>query len=506
MLIEIILTLVVLLAGFLWHMKRHFSVFKRLGIPGPEPSIISGNLMEIMKKGQFQATVDWSKKYGRIFGYFEGYTPVMSVSDPDLLKQILVKDFKNFQCRKQFPLAPRKSLGLFLENGQQWKRSRNLLTPAFSSGKMKQMFPIITDTADILIDNLEKKAASGESFDIYSTFQCLTLDVIGRCAFGLRTDAQTDPNDPFLNNIRTLFNTLSKTLILPLVMFLPFLSYVVFFLKNLVVIFGMNPVVWLRNQMKEVITIRKEMGENSNIVDLVQMMLFPDKARGNENDPLKKPMTDREVVAQSMTFLLAGYETTSTVLAFFSHILAVHPDVHKKLTSEIEKKVGQSDITYNSVQNLNYFDMVFDEVCRFYPTASLIVTRRAAKTKTYNGVTIPADMNVHANVWALHHDEEFWESPETFDPERFSNEKKSATAGYTFLPFGAGPRACIGMRFAILEAKITLAKILQKFTIQKAEDTKLNLQLEARGAIVPKEEVKVKLMRKSCDAGNRRRG
>lgn len=181
------------------------------------------------------------------------------------------------------------------------------------------MFSIMTDTADILIDNLDRKAESGDSFDIYSTFQCLTLDVIGRCAFGLRTDAQTDPNDPFLNNIRTLFNTLSKTLILPLVseynctvllfflfnkgkylsygkgehlfkvnkcivttykiiiymlhfnhafnpvpfclaVFLPFLSHVVFFIKNLVVIFGMNPVVWLREQMKEVITIRKEMG------------------------------------------------------------------------------------------------------------------------------------------------------------------------------------------------------------------------------------------------------
>lgn len=81
--------------------------------------------------------------------------------------------------------------------------------------------------------------------------------------------------------------------------------------------------------------------ENSSIVDLVQMMLFPQKARGNEKDPLKKAMTDREVVAQSMTFLLAGYETTSTVLAFFSHVLALHPDVHKKLSKEIEQKVGQ---------------------------------------------------------------------------------------------------------------------------------------------------------------------
>lgn len=97
-------------------------------------------------QGQFQATVKWGRRYGRVFGYFEGYTPVLSVSDPDILREILVKDANNFNHRKQFPLAPRKSLGLFLENGSQWHRSRSLLTPAFSAGKLKQVTMTTTIT------------------------------------------------------------------------------------------------------------------------------------------------------------------------------------------------------------------------------------------------------------------------------------------------------------------------------------------------------------------------
>ncbi|XP_041364331.1 cytochrome P450 3A24-like [Gigantopelta aegis] len=478
-------------------MKRHFGIFMRLGINGPEPSLVCGNLIEIVKKGQFQAIVDWNKQYGKVFGYFEGYTPVLSVSDPEILREILVKDTQNFNCRKPFPLAPRKSLGLFLENGHQWKRSRTILSPAFSSGKLKQMFSIISNNVDILVKMLTEKSKKGNPFDIYSTFQGLTLDVIGRCAFGLHTEAQTDPNDPFLNNIRKLFNNMATTFILPLVMFLPVLSHFIFVVKNIVFIFGMNPVVYLREKMREVTKIRKEMGPNTKIVDLVQLMLFPEvhKSQG-QGDIIKNRMTDREIVAQSLTFLLAGYETTSTVLAFLTHVLANNPDVQKRLSEEIERIVGNKKVSYETVQDLPYFDMVFDEVCRLYPTAALIVTRTAAEERTYKGVTIPAGMAVLADVWSLHHNAEYWSEPETFNPERFSLENRQKIIPYSFLPFGAGPRNCIGKRFAIIEAKVAVVKILQNFHIKPCLEDKKPLNLVARGALVPKEEVKVVLVKK----------
>lgn len=488
--------LVLLLAAFTLgyiYLRWHFSVFKRLNIPGPKPSYISGNLICIMKKGHLQSMIKWGNKYGRVFGYFEGWTPVLSVSDPDILRKILVKDFNNFRSRKPFPLAPKKSLGLFLENGDQWKKSRTYLTPAFSSGKLRHMFGTINNSADHLLSNTEKRCKDGETYDVYSMYQSFTLDVIGRCAFGLQTNAQTHDDDDFLKNIRYLFDGLSKTYIQPLVMLLPFLSYLVFAVKNIVFLFGMNPVVWLKNQMKAVVDIRKEMGYENTNTDLVQLMLFPN-ADGKGRRQFQ-PMSEREIVAQSMTFLLAGYETTSAVLSFLTHVLATNDQVQSKLCEEIDEVLKGKEVTYERVNKMPYFDMVLDEVCRLYPTASLIVTRKANETRKYKGYIFPAGMAVQANVWSLHRDEKYWKNPDKFIPERFSPDNKDRITPYSFLPFGAGPRMCIGQRFAILEIKIAICRILQNFTFSKSDETK-DLTLIARGAVVPRDGVNLRVHRR----------
>ncbi|XP_076456167.1 cytochrome P450 3A4-like [Babylonia areolata] len=482
-----------LLLALYWHLKHHFSIFERLSIPGPKPSLLVGNLREIMKKGQFQATVDWTQKYGRVFGYFEGYTPVLSVSDPDLLREILVKDANNFNHRKPFPLAPRKSLGLFLENGAQWHRSRSLLTPAFSSGKLKQMLPIMNSSANVLVRELSSRRKETSFMDVYQVFQSLTLDIIGRCAFGLQTSAQTDDKDEFLVNIRSLFTTMSTTFVLPLVMAFPFLSHFIFALKNVVCLFGMNPVVWLRLKLREIIQLRKDMGPNSKVVDLVQLMLFPSSTPARDDPDL--PMSEREIVAQSMTFLLAGYETTSAVLAFLSRALAEHPDVQSRLLEEVDSLKGK-ELNYETLNGLPYFDMVFDEVCRLYPTASQIVTRQAADSRVVKGLHIPAGMNIHANIWALHHDPCFWNQPEVFDPERFSPKNREQIQPFTFLPFGAGPRKCIGMRFAMMETKLAMVRVLQSFSFSLEDGHKAPMELIARGAIVPKHEVNIRVTKR----------
>ncbi|WAQ96340.1 CP3A4-like protein, partial [Mya arenaria] len=419
--------------------------------------------------GQLEAMCSWERQYGRVFGYYEGWTPVISVADPDILREILVKDFNNYRSRKPFPLAPRKSLGLFLENGDQWKRSRASLTPAFSTGKLRQMFSQINDSVDHLVCNTEGKC--GESFDIYNLYQRLTLDVIGRCAFGLQTNVQTDENDDFLLNIRVLFDGLSKTIIQPLVMLVPFFSHFLFALKNLVFLFGMNPVMRLRNQMREVVRVRKQMGHENIMPDLVQLMVFPNCEGSKSTRKNIEPMSDREIVAQSMTFLLAGYETTSAVLAFLTHALATNDDVQNKLCEEVDEVLKSKEVTYEMVNKMPFFDTVIDEVCRLYPTASMIVTRVGAKERVYNGVRLPAGMAIQGNVWALHRDPELWEEPEEFRPERFSAENKPNIKPYSYLPFGAGPRMCIGMRFALLEIKVAVGRILQNFTFAKSCET-----------------------------------
>ncbi|KAH3861757.1 cytochrome P450 3A24-like [Dreissena polymorpha] len=475
------------------YLRWHFSVFRRLSIPGPEPNIITGNLVQILRMGQLDAMLTWGRKYGRVFGYFEGWTPVIAVADPDILREILVKDFNNYRSRKPFPLAPRKSLGLFLENGDQWKKSRTSLTPAFSSGKLRDMFATINSSVDHLVCNTDDKCNIGETFDVYSLYQRLTLDVIGQCAFGLQTNVQTDENDDFLNNIRVLFDGLSKTILQPLVMLMPFVSHFVFALKNIVFLFGMNPVVRLRNQMREVVKIRKQMGNDNIQPDLVQLMVFPN-SDGKRKSVV--PMSDREIVAQSLTFLLAGYETTSAVLAFLTHVLATHDDVQTKLCQEVDEVLQDKKVTYELVNKMTYYDTVIDEVCRLYPTASMIVTRVGACSRKYKGIRFPAGMAIQGNIWALHRDQEYWEDPEEFRPERFATENKSNIRPYSFLPFGAGPRMCIGQRFALLEIKVAVCRILQHFTFVKASETADKLTLLTRGAIVPRDGVNLRVTRR----------
>ncbi|RUS73984.1 hypothetical protein EGW08_018252, partial [Elysia chlorotica] len=463
-----------------------YSIFERLGVGGPKPSLLTGNLGELRGKGQFQCMQDWTKKYGKVFGFFEGYTPVLAVSEPALLREVLLKDSQNFLARKHFPLAPKKSLGLFLENGAQWKRSRNLLTPAFSTGKLKMYSTCTLLTPPPLLGWC------------LSVLQSMTLDVIGRCAFGLQTHAQVDKEDVFLVKIRNLFKAMTKTKIEPFLMVFPGLNGIVFGLKELVSMFHTSPVQWLRQAMYQVIQARRALGPNANVIDLVQLMLFPDKTRlkdqghtacldtddrdpstsadvsiakslcgrSEQQTPGVTQLADIEIMAHSMTFLLAGYETSGAVLAYFFHELAKHPELQGRLLEEINDAIGKRNIDYETIQDLPLFDAVFDEVLRLYPTASFITTRKASEERQYGDVKIPAGMNVLANVWALHRDPEFWDDPETFNPDRWLIDRNSKRkSSFTYLPFGAGPRHCIGMRFATIEAKITMVKIVQNFQI-----------------------------------------
>ncbi|GFO10394.1 cytochrome p450 3a9 [Plakobranchus ocellatus] len=534
-----------------WHLEYHYDQFRRLGIGGPKPSLLFGNLKELRDKGQFRCMQAWTKQHGKVFGFFEGYTPVLTVSEPSLLREIMLKDSPNFLTRKHFPLAPKKTRGLFLENGAQWKRSRNLLTPAFSTGKLKMMTPIMSEAADILVERLTDKAKEEDSTDIYSMLQPMTLDVIGRCAFGLQTHAQVDTADMFLVKIRGLFKTVTKTKIEPLLMILPCLTDIVFGLKEMVSMFRPSPIEWLRQAMYQVIWARRALGPNMNVIDLVQLMLFPDKSRtawtnshkqlhnehlekteiipdsdhGLEYTPkdslksaglcakanLETPETsvieastsgvqqlaDIEIVAHSITFLLAGYETSGAVLAYFCHELAKHPELQDRLLEEIKDAIGKRDINYETIQDLPLFDAVYDEVLRLYPTSSFITTRKASEERQYGDVKVTAGMNVLANVWALHRDPDFWDDPETFNPDRWLGDQNAKRkSSFTYLPFGAGPRHCIAMRFATIEAKITMVKIVQNFQISKARDTKDDLDLISRGAIVPENEVNVKLIKR----------
>ncbi|XP_064599117.1 cytochrome P450 3A8-like [Liolophura sinensis] len=528
-------------------LRYHFAVFQRLGIPGPEPTLVLGNIREILSKGSFQALLDWHGQYGDAFGYFEGHTPVVVVSDADVIKQVLVKDFFDyFPNRKPYPMAPRKTHALFLARGGKWKRIRNILSPAFSSARMKQMSPIINKAVSEMIDNMEKPATTGEPYDIFEAFQRLTLDVIGRSALGLNFTCQKDPDDPYLRNIRFLFQGLAKSKLLPFLMVMPFLCHLLVGVKNLVTLIGLNPVRFLIQGMTEVIQERRSRPTSTGYVDLIELMLHSEVASASDTKAFVHPkhihatktretistsmvedvanankktvdcspndsgipafnkpfhcqgLTEEEIISQSIVFLLAGYETTSTTLAFAAYALVTNPHIQELVCREIDQNItADTEVSYETVQNLRYLDMFFCEVCRMYPTAGLVCTRQAVKDWSYRHLRVPAGMAVQVHVWAVHHDAKYWPQPDLFDPDRFSPERRGNIKPFCYLPFGEGPRNCIGMRFAVMEAKIALVRILQKYTLHRCSQTQVPVQFESQGAVNPKQGVVITLESRS---------
>jgi cytochrome P450 len=281
--------LLVVIVAYLWHIRPAYEFFTKLNIPGPPPILFFGNFLDVIKSRRLSLNINkWTEKYGRIFGYFEGHTPILVVSDPDILQDIFIKSFSNFNSRRPFPLEDReaKDIHLFLATGLRWKRQRFVINPTFSSAKLKQMTPLIHRSIGMLMKKLSEEHNKGQPFDIYAYFKRFTMDTIWSCAFGLDTDMQNNINDPYLIHSQEIFmdkfrlNIILALFITELKRFWValenFSSASRYWLRNNFPItknfIDENPVKWGIKEAKKVIDKRQQVGQ-TNRTDLLQLML-----------------------------------------------------------------------------------------------------------------------------------------------------------------------------------------------------------------------------------------
>ncbi|XP_022245808.1 cytochrome P450 3A7-like isoform X1 [Limulus polyphemus] len=347
---------------------------------------------------------------------------------------------------------------------------------------MRQMTPIMQECVGVLMEKIAQKAQTEEDFDISEMYQGLTTDVIGQTAFGIQTNVQQNPKDPFLTNCRAFFNIQTSEFFIFLLLCFPEFYNILYPIRKLV------DVIWHqifstpgRSLVEGVMKVIEERRKNPALrrVDLLQMMLDARMTKEEiqnvtakqltvgEDEPAegayngkkesfkddKKQMkfiTDVEIKANCFLFLLAGYETTSTALAFTTHILVNRQDVQERIREEINDVLGHDgDLDYNTVNNLRYLDQVFSESLRMYPPVVTFITRAACEDYQLGDFKIPKGTAIQVPVWQLHHDPKIWPEPYEFKPERFLPENKKDIHPMAYQPFGSGPRNCGDIQYKV---------------------------------------------------------
>uniref|UniRef100_A0A673GY97 unspecific monooxygenase n=1 Tax=Sinocyclocheilus rhinocerous TaxID=307959 RepID=A0A673GY97_9TELE len=466
-------------------------VFKELGIPGPKALPFFGTMLEY-RKGFHNFDVECFKKYGRVWGIYDARQPVLCIMDQSFIKTILVKEcYSLFTNRRNFRLNGPLYDAVSLVEDDDWRRIRSVLSPSFTSGRLKEMFGIMKTHSHILVDNLGKTA---------TFFGAYSMDVVTSTAFSVDIDSLNNPKDPFVTNIKKM---LKFDFLNPLFLFTALFPFITPVLDKMdYALFPTSVTDFFYAALKKIKSERVAK-DHKKRVDFLQLMVDSQTdgktEHGSSNEHTEKGLSDHEILSQSMIFIFAGYETTSSTLSFFFYNLATNPEAMKKLQEEIDQTFAdKAPVDYEAVMNMEYLDAALNESLRLFPVAGRL-ERVCKKTVDINGLLIPKDVVVMIPTYALHRDPDYWSDPESFKPERFTKDKESIDP-YMYMPFGLGPRNCIGMRFAQVTMKLAIVEILQRFDVSLCDQTQVPLELGINGFLSPKEPIKLKLKPRKISA------
>uniref|UniRef100_A0A8W7NXJ4 Cytochrome P450 n=1 Tax=Anopheles atroparvus TaxID=41427 RepID=A0A8W7NXJ4_ANOAO len=483
-LVSIVLAGLLVLVSCVYLFLRHrYNYWTRRGFPTlPNQRLLFGHVKGInserhasyVNRENYQAL----KSRGEAFGGINTFIiPMVVLVDPELIKTILVKDFSVFHDRGLVadPEADPLSGTLFALEGKAWRTLRQKMTPTFTSGKMKQMFGTIVEVAERLRQHVDEHSQEGrmEMKDILARF---TTDVIGTCAFGIECNTLKDPDSEFRKYGNMVFEQKVSTL---------FKITFILLARNLskrigVKITDSGVEKFFMNLVRETVEYREKHNVQRN--DFLNLLIqIKNKGSVSDKDEANQPVgtgevgiTMNELTAQVFIFFLAGFETSSTTMNFCLYELAKNPRIQERLREEINKAIAANagELTYDVVMGIEYLDNVINETLRKYPPLETI-TRAPERDYTIPGTThvIPKGTLVQIPIYALQHDPDYFPEPERFDPDRFQADVVSQRPPYVYMPFGEGPRICIGLRFGMMQVKLGLITMLRQFRFSPTEDT-----------------------------------
>ncbi|CAK8534865.1 unnamed protein product [Lathyrus sativus] len=481
--------------------KKLEKLLREQGLKGNSYRFLVGDIKDIVKMGKEGTSKPMNLSddiVPRVFSYFQqsvvkhgknsfvwfGPTPRVIITDPELIKDVFNKN-DDFQKPNMNPLVTLLVNGLVHLEGEQWSKHRKIINPAFHFEKLKIMLPSFYKSCDDLIRKWETMLLSNGSceMDVWPFLQNLASDVISRTAFG---SSYEEGRRIFQLQIEQaeLTKTVMTNAYIPGWRFLPTPTH---------------------RRMKEIdrdvnasltnmINKREEAlkaGEATKDDFLSILLESNHKEMEGHGNNKNVGMSLEDVIEECKLFYFAGQGTTSVLLVWTMVLLSRYPDWQTRAREEVIQVFGNNKPDFDGLTHLKIVTMILNEVLRLYPPV-IELARTVHKDIKLGNLTLPAGVQLFLSIISVHHDSELWgDDAKVFNPERFSEGVLKATNGrYSFFPFGGGPRICIGQNFSMMEAKIAIAMILQRFSFElsptytHAPATVITLQPQHESAVI----------------------
>jgi cytochrome P450 len=376
-------------------------------------------------------------RYGDLVAFPMPRTPVLLVNDPDGVRRVLIENPRGYsKATVQYgALSAVTGAGLLTADGEEWRHRRRIVQPAFHHAGLDSVAEQAVAAGRRLLQRWAD-LPDGSDVDVDAACMQATLEVLGRTLFDADLAADGERIVAAVHDALQVVVERART---PRPTWLPLPSR-----RRL----G-RAVATLDETCARVVRARRERGLGSDD-DLLGLLLRSADEHGG--------LTPHQVRDELVTLVIAGHETVATALSWTFQLLAEHPEVQAQVHAEVDTALGGRQATWPDLPALSRTRQVVDEALRLYPPA-WIVTRRALGDDVVAGVEVPAGSLVIISPWLLHRRPQAWPDPLRFDPDRFPSPRDSAPRG-DYLPFGAGPRLCIGRDFALVETVLALATVL----------------------------------------------
>ncbi len=397
------------------------------------PTPASGSLRELVRDPlAFYTTM--TSRYGDIVCYRPAPDPGVILNHPDYIRHVLVDNNRNYTKETYSNQVFNKVVGegLLTSEGETWRKQRRMMQPAFHHTRLELLDQMISDAAQYTLEGWQRAYEAGQPVDVAREMAALTLTVTTRALFGV------DLGDG-VREVGEIVNRAASFLEKP-----------------------SNPrLVQSANELGEVVDriIRQRKLDFKDGGDLLSSMIMAHDIQTGAG------MTDEQLRHQIMTLMLAGYETTASALSWTWYLLSQNPWAFERLRNEVRTVLDGRSPRYADIENLPFTRMVLNESMRLFPPAWTL-GRKALGEDEIGGYYIAPGTVIAICIYTLHRHPGFWDQPDVFDPDRFLPENIAKRHKYAYMPFGAGPRQCIGNNFGLMEACLVIACIAQRFELR----------------------------------------